>query len=123
MQDYQKLTVWQRAVELAVDVYSVIRTFPSDEKYALSSQMKRAVTSIAINIAEGCGRDSQKELANFVHIAQGSASELECELIIAQRLDFLNKNTAEEILVKVLEVKRMLWSFERKLKPRPNTDN
>ena len=122
MQDYQKLTVWQRAVELAVDVYSVIRTFPSDEKYALSSQMKRAVTSIAINIAEGCGRDSKKELINFVHIAQGSTSELECELIIAQRLGFLNNSTAEEILDKVLEVKRMLWSFERKINPRLKTE-
>ena len=116
MQDYTKLRVWQQAMDLTVDVYSVVNQFPADEKFALCSQMKRAVTSIPINIAEGCGRDTAKELAHFVHIAQGSASELECEATISERLGFLEETKAQCLREQIVELKRMLWNFEKKLR-------
>ena len=115
MQDYQRLDIWKKSIDLLVDIYSILKTFPSDEKYALISQIKRAATSIPINIAEGCGRKTTKELANFIHIAQGSASELECEILISSRLHFMNDSDSKALLLRVDELKKMLWSFESKL--------
>ncbi|MFT7163294.1 MAG: four helix bundle protein, partial [Bacteroidia bacterium] len=81
MKDFKELEVWQKGHEMAIEVFNLIKTFLSEEKYGLTSQMRRSSQSIPTNIAEGCGRNSQKELLRFSSIAMGSASELEYQLI------------------------------------------
>jgi four helix bundle protein len=83
MQDFRKLVAWRKAHELTLRVYDVTASFPKDEVYGLTSQMRRASSSIPANIAEGCGRNGNAELARFVYIALGSASELEYHLLLA----------------------------------------
>jgi four helix bundle protein len=86
MQNFKELKVWQKAHRLTLDVYKVTTRFPKDEMFGLTSQMRRSSASIPTNIAEGCGRDSRAELARFLSIAMGSASELEYQLILAKDL-------------------------------------
>ena len=77
MQDFRQLRVWQLAHELTLDVYRITKSFPKDEQYGLTSQLRRCSSSIAANIAEGCGRGSDSEFARFLQIAMGSACEFE----------------------------------------------
>ena len=90
MQSPTHLRVFLEAEDLAVTVYRVTRTLPSDERYALVQQMRRAGVSIASNIAEGCGRGGNRELIRFLSIALGSATELECQLRLARRLEYID---------------------------------
>jgi len=89
MQDFRKLVVWQKAHQLTLDVYCITRTYHKEELYGLTSQTRRAAASIPANIAEGCGRNGGADLARFLHIAAGSASELDYHLILACDLDFI----------------------------------
>ncbi len=91
MRPHQKLDAWGKSVDLVVEVYKATERFPKEEKYSLTSQIRRAAVSVPANIAEGAGRYSQKEFAHFLSNAQGSASELETELIIAHRLGYLSE--------------------------------
>lgn len=116
MKDFRDLNVWRKSHEIAVDVYSVTKSFPSEELYALTSQMRRSAVSIAANIAEGCGRSSDADFARFVVIALGSASEFEYQLLLARDLGFLEPAHYEAMSKKVVEVKRMLAGLVRKLK-------
>ena len=86
MRPHQKLDAWSKSVDLVVEVYKATEKFPKEEKYGLTSQVRRAAVSVPANIAEGAGRYSQKEFAHFLSDAQGSTSELETELIIARYL-------------------------------------
>lgn len=97
MRDFKTLDIWKRGISLSKMIYVLSREFPAEEKFGLQSQIRRAATSIPINIAEGCGRDSLKDFAHFIHIAEGSASELECELIIAVELGFITDYQAFRI--------------------------
>ncbi|MDM3870846.1 four helix bundle protein [Porticoccus sp. W117] len=90
MKKYQKLVVWKQAMELAFDVYQMTKLFPDEEKFGLTSQMRRASVSIASNIAEGAGRGSDKDFVRFLTIARGSANELETQAMLAIRLGFLS---------------------------------
>lgn len=92
MSDYQNLEVWQKAMDLCVEIYNLIEKLPREEKYALSDQMRRSVVSIASNIAEGRGRGSDKEFLHFLSMAMGSKCELETQLAICERLLFLGRN-------------------------------
>lgn len=116
MQDYKKLSVWQKAHVLAVAVYRVSSEFPRDELYGLTSQIRRACVSIPANIAEGCGREGAAELSRFLQIALGSASELEYHLLLANELRFLSSKDYENLDNQVDEVKRMLTSLIQKVK-------
>ena len=116
MKDFRKLNVWEKSHHLTLSVYKHTKTFPKDELYGLTSQIRRASASIPANIAEGCGRNSDAQLARFCHIAMGSASELEYHLLLAHDLNYLNKNQFEQLNKDVIEVKRMLTSFTQKLK-------
>ncbi len=116
MKDFRKLDVWAKAHQLALAVYQATATFPKEELYGLTSQIRRASVSIPANIAEGCGRGSDTELARFLQIAMGSASELEYHLLLARDLTFLNASTYESLANNVIEVKRMLTSLIQKLK-------
>jgi len=115
MRNFKKLRVWEKAHQLVLDVYRVTREFPSDERFGLISQLRRSVSSIPANIAEGCGRDSDKELSRFMSIAAGSASETEYHLLLAHDLCFITKETHRELDKRVNEIKKMLNSFMQKL--------
>ena len=111
MRDFKKLKVWHKAHELTLDIYRVTKNFPKEEIYGITSQMRRASSSIEFNIAEGCGRESEKELGRFLIISMGSASELECEILLSFDLDYLEKDDYKKLEQKTIEVKKMLSSF------------
>ena len=116
VQDYRKLKVWERAHQLTLAVYKTTGRFPKDELYGLTSQIRRACTSIPANIAEGCGRSGNAELARFLHIATGSASELDYHLVLARDLNFVNSGEYEKLANELSEVRRMLSTLIQKLK-------
>lgn len=116
MRDFRKLSVWEKAHLLAVAVYKVTSSFPRDELYGFTSQIRRACISIPTNIAEGCGREGDTEFKRFLQISFGSASELEYQLLLAKELAFLNSKEYENLNEQVNEVKRMLSSLIQKIK-------
>ncbi|MDZ4657689.1 MAG: four helix bundle protein [Bythopirellula sp.] len=116
MQDFRNLEVWQVAHQLALEVYRITKEFPSDERFGLTSQLRRAASSIGANLAEGCGRGSDADFARFVQISMGSASELEYHLILSRDLAYLDKNLHQQLEVETQRVKKMLSSLLRKLK-------
>jgi four helix bundle protein len=107
MEDFKHLVVWTKAHQLTLCVYQRTRTFPKEEIFGLTSQVRRASASIGANIAEGCGRRSDAEFRRFLQIARGSASELECHLLLARDLRFLEEDQFGDLEAKVLEVQRM----------------
>lgn len=116
MRDFRELKVWEKSHKLTLDVYKATAGFPQEELYGLTSQIRRSCASIPANIAEGCGRDGDAELARFSRIAAGSASELEYHLLLANELNFLNNSDHGKLTKEVTEIKRMLTSFIQKLK-------
>ena len=116
MKDFRELKVWEKGHELSLAVYRATARFPNEERYGLTSQIRRASMSVPANIAEGCGRGSDAELARFSQIAAGSASELEYHLLMANELDVPNSREYKRLTKQVTEVKRMLTSFIKKLK-------
>lgn len=116
MRDFRKLKVWERGHRLTLDVYEVTTSFLREEMYGLTSQARRSCAAIPANIAEGCGRGSNADLARFLQIALGSASELENHLLLAQDLSFLRSADHERLVGEVTELKRMLTSFVKNLK-------
>jgi len=116
VKDYRQLAVWQRSHKLALAVYAATKCFPNEERFGLTSQMRRAASSIPANLAEGCGRDSDGELKRFIDIAHGSASELEYFLLLAYDLTLLPLNSQRPLADETGQLKRMLGAFARKLK-------
>ena len=108
MRDFHNYKVWQRGHQFALDVYKQTKKFPKDELFGMTSQLRRASTSIPINIAEGCGRRSDAEFAYFLNIAAGSASEVEEELLLSFDLEFLDIKTYQQFDKEVKEIKAML---------------
>lgn len=121
MRDFKTLQVWHKAHALVLRLYKVSASFPKDELYGLTSQIRRAAASIPANLAEGCGRDTQTELARFVHIASGSAVELEYHLLFAHDLGFIDHPTYTELDASINEVKKMLAGFSKTIQS--NTAN
>lgn len=119
MQNFTRLKVWDKSHKLTVELYRVTMLFPREELYGLTSQIRRASSSIPANIAEGCGRQGNAELSRFLYIAMGSASELQYHLLLAKDLNFLADNDYQTLSNDVEDVKRMLTSLIGKLK----TDN
>ena len=115
MRAFRDLKVWEKSHQLALAVYQATATFPQEERYGLTSQIRRAAVSISANIAEGCGRNGEAEFARFLQIAMGSASELEYHLLLAQDLGYLATIQGKDLASEVVEVKRMLTSFIQKL--------
>ena len=116
MQDFRNLSVWRKSHALTVDVYRMSRTLPKDEQYNLISQIRRACVSIEANIAEGCGRGSDADFARFLQIAMGSATELECHLLISVDLDLMNETQHQQLEQRTRELKRMLSALLNRLK-------
>jgi len=116
MHALKELKVWQRAIELSTAVYKAVVDFPMDEKYGLTSQIKRSVVSIASNIAEGAGRNSKNEFVHFLGIANGSSFELQTQLIIAHNLDLIGKEKVEQLCSHIDEIQKMIFGFLKNLK-------
>jgi four helix bundle protein len=115
MRDFRSLSVWEKAHDLVLSTYEVTRSFPGDERYGLTSQLRRSATSIASNIAEGCGRGSDADFARCLQIAFGSASEVEYQLLLAKDLGLLDAGTYGRLSSGGAEVKRMLAALIKKL--------
>jgi len=115
LKDFRDLKVWEKSHNLALLVYKRTQPFPKQEMFGLTSQTRRAAVSIPANIAEGCGRGGNFELARFLSIAMGSASELEYLLLISAGLGFFNRIDHKELELATTEVKRMLASLIAKI--------
>ena len=115
MQDYKKIDVWKRSYEFSKEIYGITSSFPDEEKFGLASQVRRAAVSIPINIAEGSGRNSRKDFANFIQIAIGSASEVECELLLSKDLNFIDDENFSGLCKEIIEIRKMLISFRKTL--------
>jgi len=116
MHHYQELKIWQKSMDLTPLVYALIKELPDNERFALSSQMRRCMISIPSNIAEGSGRNSQKEFRQFLYIANGSLYELETQLLICDRLGYLEKSQYILIQEKIVELKKMIMSLIKSIK-------
>lgn len=116
MQDFRKLQAWQKSHALTVELYKCTVDFPKEEIYGLTSQIRRAGISVAANIAEGCCRNGKAEFARFLHMAAGSASELEYLLLLSHEIELLKTSVFERLSAEIVEVKRMLTALIRKLK-------
>ena len=113
--DFRKLEVWRRSQALAVSLYEATRPFPLKERYGLTAQMRRAALSVSSNLAEGCGREGDAELRRFVRISQGSLAELECQLLPARDLAFIQPQVLEPVLDEIHAIRGMLHSLHRSL--------
>jgi four helix bundle protein len=115
MRDFKQLKVWEKAHCLTFGIYGITKSFPPDERFGLTSQLRRASASIPTNIAEGCGRNGERELLNFMGIAAGSASEVEYLLILARDLNYIAPETYKDLTEQVIEIKKMLTVFMQRI--------
>jgi four helix bundle protein len=120
MRPHEKLEAWSKAIDFVVTVYKATETFPKEEKFGLTSQIRRAAVSVPANIAEGAARQSDKEFAHFLSNAQGSASELETELLIAYRLGYLNETDFTALSMSLDRVGRLMTGLSQHLKRKIN---
>jgi four helix bundle protein len=118
MKNFRELKVWHKAHALVLRSYAIVSHLPKDELYGLTSQVRRASTSIAANIAEACGRNSDADFTRLLTISMGSASELEYLFILAEDLSFLDPKIHKEVEPLVIEVKKMLYALIIKLRPK-----
>jgi four helix bundle protein len=116
MQDFRNLKVWQKAHALTLTIYRETRNFPAEEKFGITSQLRRSCASISANLAEGCARGGDIDFARFVNVAAASASETDYHLLLARDLQYLEESVYQSLFGQVSEVKRMLNSFERALR-------
>jgi four helix bundle protein len=111
MKDFRTLKVWEKGHEITMTIYKETQNFPKEELYGLVSQLRRASSSIPTNIAEGCGKHSDKEFANFLQIAMGSASETEYLIFLSGELGYISVNITLELTKSITEIKKMLASL------------
>lgn len=118
MINFRTLKIWELSHEVTLSVYRFTKAFPKEEVYGLTSQIRRSASSIPTNIAEGCGRGSDKELLRFLYIAMGSASELEYQLFLTKELNYIQEKDYLECFEQILQLKKMINSFITKIKDR-----
>lgn len=118
--DYRQLLVWQKAMDLTIEIYSLVKNLPKVETYALSDQMRRAAVSIPSNIAEGRGRNSEKDFVRFLSQARGSLWELSTQIEICERLHYLNPSQTVEANALITEISKMIKSLSETLYPTNN---
>ena len=116
MQDFTQLKVWQKAHNFTINVYKITSEFPPEEKFSLTSQIRRASISIESNLAEGCGRNRDTEFSRFLDIAQGSCYEVKCQVFIARDLKYISKDKSILLVSKLDEIMRMIFALNQKLK-------
>ena len=118
MRDFQTLGVWKKGHKLVLSLYKATADFPSEERYGLTSQIRRAGVSVPANIAEGCGHQSEPEFARYLQLAAASATELQYHIILARDLSYLEPERYKELAETVEEIKKMLSAFIRKVRAR-----
>jgi len=111
VRDFKGLKIWQKAMDLTEEIYRVSKSFPREEIYGLTSQLRRAAVSIVSNISEGCGKKTTKDFISFLHNALGSVKEVECQLIISDRLGYLNKEKFRNLNKEVGNLGGMVMGF------------
>ena len=116
MQNYKELKVWQKSHAFTLKVYEITKSFPKDELYSLTNQLRRAASSVPANFAEGCGKNSNNELAHFLNISLGSSNETEYFLILSKDLKYLSENNFIELEDNINEIKAMLISLINKVR-------
>ena len=116
MRPHEKLEAWSKSVDFVVEVYEATELFPKEEKFGLTSQIRRAAVSVPANIAEGAARQSSKEFSHFLSNSQGSASELETELLIAFRLGYIDRRRFSELRTNLERVGRLITGLRQHLK-------
>lgn len=116
MQDFKKLDVWRRSHELTLMVYRVTAAFPKNERFGLTSQIRRCAVSIPANIAEGCGRRTSADMSRFLQISMGSACELEYYAILARDLEITARDDSARLIEEVVAIKRMLSALIRRVR-------
>jgi len=120
MQNFKELKVWEKAHQLTLSIYKTSAKFPKEEIFSLTNQLRRALASIPANIAEGCGKNSQADLANFLNISLGSANETDYFLILSRDLDYLTEEQFTILSNSINEVKEMLINLVSRVRaPKP----
>ena len=115
MRDFHNLGIWRRSHQLTLDVYQATKSFPNEELFGLTSQLRRAVSSIPTNIAEGCGMATNKDFAHFLQIAIGSSTEVEYELLLAYDLNYINDNDYRVLTDETIAVRKMIIKYRSEL--------
>jgi four helix bundle protein len=127
MQDYRKMTVWQHSHDLAIAIYRHTSNFPSDERFGLTSQLRRAGCSVPSNLVEGAGRRNDREMLRFLSYSLGSACEIEYQVFLAAELGYLDKSASDDLGARAASLKRMLNAFittlRKRIHQRPTTDD
>lgn len=121
IRDYKDLIVWQKSMDLGVEVYRMVKKLPKEERFAMSDQLRRAAISIPSNIAEGQSRNSIKEFIYFLSIAKGSKAELETQLLLCEKTNYLKNSDIEEALNMMTEIGKMLNSLQKSLRLKTKT--
>lgn len=115
MHNLKELKIWNKAVELSVEVYKATANFPKEEIYGLTSQIRRSAVSVPSNISEGAGRNSNKEFIHFLGISNGSSYELQTQLVISNKLKLISNETLQPLLKEIDEIQKMTYTFQNKL--------
>ena len=116
MRNFQELNIWKRSHTLTLKIYHHTQSFPKEELYCLTSQMRRSASSIPTNNAEGSGRNSNAEMKRFLTISAGSTSELEYQLILSKDLGYLEEKYFKELINEITEIRRMIYAFHNNIK-------
>ena len=115
MRDFHQLQIWQRSHKLTLAIYKATNSFPREEVYGLTSQLRRAISSVPANICEGCGRKTDADFARFLQISVGSASEVEYELLLAHDLNYITEKDYNKFNSEIIEIRKMINNFINKL--------
>lgn len=115
MRDFRKYAVWEQSHKLVLELYRLTKTFPPEEKFGLTSQIRRAGISIPTNISEGCGKASEKDFARFLGISFGSCQEIEYLTLLAKDLDYLDEQSYEPLFIEIVSIKKQLYHLIKKL--------
>jgi four helix bundle protein len=112
MNNYKELTVWKLAIDLAKDIFLLVKKFPKEDRYGTTDQIKRSTISISSNIAEGSGRLSQKEFVYFLSVAYGSSCELDSLLTVCKEIEYINADESDDLNNKVIRIQKMIRSLQ-----------
>lgn len=115
MRNFLTLEIWKRSHCLTLKIYKLTKSFPKDETYGLTSQMSRSSFSIPTNIAEGSGRNTNPQFAHFLHIASGSCSEIQYQVILSKDLSYISEEVFKELHSEIIEIRKMIYHYTSKL--------
>ena len=116
MRDFHKLVIWEKSHQLTLDIYKLTQQFPKEELFGLTSQIRRAISSVPTNIAEGCGRETNKDFAHFLQISIGSACEIEYQLLLAHDLNYITDEDYNRLNDEIVSVRNMIHKYQSGLK-------